>query len=56
MAYRRDGAEVEPWKGEVLLVFVSEEMVAYNWYWTKADPENPDLPENFTVRFKERAL
>jgi hypothetical protein len=55
-AYRKDGTEVEPWKGEVLLVFVSDEMVAYNWYWTKADPENPALQENYTVRFKERAL
>jgi hypothetical protein len=55
-AYRQDGAETAPWPGYVFLVFVSDDNVAYNWYWSKADSDTPNLPEGHEIRFKEKAL
>jgi len=55
-SYRADGTEGRPYPGQVYLVFVNDEMVAYNWRWEKADPNNPKLPMNHEDRFKERLL
>ena len=56
VAYNADGSERAPWPNEVFLVFVSSEKVVYNWYWSPCDPQNPELPEGYLERFKERAL
>jgi hypothetical protein len=32
-AYLRDGSAVRPYPGQVYLVFVNDEQVAYNWRW-----------------------
>jgi hypothetical protein len=55
-AYRRDGTATAPYPGQVYLVFVNDEGVAYNWRWEKADAENPLLPQNHSTRFKQRLL
>ncbi len=55
-AYRADGAEMEPFPGQVYLVFVNDESVAYNWRWEEADPEDPRLPINHENRFRRHVL
>jgi hypothetical protein len=55
-AYRTDGAERPVWAGEVFLVFVNDEGIAYNWRWEKADEDEPDLPRRFKTRFKKRLI
>lgn len=56
VAYRSNGQRVEPWPGQVYLVFVSDENVAYNWRWEKADSKDLNMPKEFDKRFKRRAL
>jgi hypothetical protein len=54
--YRPDGAEARPYPGQVFLVFVNDERVAYNWRWEAADPDNAKLPISHANRFKKRLL
>jgi hypothetical protein len=54
IAFRSNGQQVEPWQGQVYLVFVTNENVVYNWRWEKADGN--DLPKDHDKRFKKRAL
>ena len=56
VAYRTDGSERPPWPGQVFLVFVNDERVAYNWRWEMADSEDPNLPVKHMERFKRRLL
>jgi hypothetical protein len=55
-AYLRDGTAVRPFPGQVYLVFVNDERVAYNWRWEKADPDQPQFPINHKERFKKQLL
>ena len=56
VAYRKDGSERVPWPGQVFLVFVNHDGVAYNWRWEQADADDPILPLNYRTRFKQRLL
>jgi hypothetical protein len=53
-AYRSDGTQRPPYPGQVYLVFVNDEGVAYNWRWEKADPDDPNLPDDYSSRFQRR--
>lgn len=53
-AYRADGSKRSPYPGQVFLVFVNDERVAYNWRWERADEDHPDLPQNHADRFRRR--
>jgi hypothetical protein len=53
-AYHSDGSERSPYPGQVYLIFVNDEGVAYNWRWEKADPDDTALPQNHQDRFRER--
>ena len=53
-AYLEDGASIPPYAGEVYLVFVNDERVAYNWRWERADDDDPRLPENYNHRFRKQ--
>lgn len=55
-AFLQDGTPVRPFSGQVYLVFVNDEGVAYNWRWEKCDPENAQLPAGSETRFKKRLL
>ena len=55
-SYRPDGSSAPPYRGQVYLVFVNEERVAYNWRWEKADPDNPRLPLGHETRFQRKLL
>jgi len=55
-AYYADGAMRPPYPGQVYLVFVNDERVAYNWRWERCDPDDATLPENHAARFKRRLL
>jgi hypothetical protein len=55
-AYDELGNPHDPWPGQVMLVFVSEDSVVYNWYWTKCAEEDEKLPEKYKTRFRERLL
>jgi hypothetical protein len=55
-AYRTDGSEIRPYVGQVYVVFVNDERVAYSWRWEKADPDNRMLPVDHETRFKQRLL
>ncbi len=55
-AYLQDGTAVRPFAGQVYLVFVNDQAVAYNWRWERADPENPRLPVGHRVRFKRQLV
>jgi hypothetical protein len=51
-----NGEEQPPYPGQVFLVFVNREKVAYNWRWARADKADDSLPENHEARFERRAL
>ena len=51
-----DGTAVRPFPGQVYLVLVNDEQVAYNWRWERADPNNPRLPIDHETRFRRRLL
>jgi hypothetical protein len=53
-SYRADGSEGRAYPGQVYLVFVNDEQVAYNWRWEKADADDPALPIDHEQRFKRR--
>lgn len=55
-AFNKAGQAVPPYRGEVFLVFVTDERVVYNWRWEKCDPSDPKLPEGYAGRFVRRAL
>jgi hypothetical protein len=55
-SFRSDGSPGRPYPGQVYLVFVNDEGVAYNWRWEKADPDQPSLPMDHENRFKRRLL
>ena len=55
-SYRLDGTDAPPHRGQVYMVFVNLDRIAYNWRWDKADCVNPDLPINYESRFKLRLL
>ena len=55
-SYTTDGQTKDPWPNEVFLVFINDEKVAYNWYWTACDDDNHDLPKDHDTRFKKRLL
>jgi hypothetical protein len=55
-SYRSDGSSAPPYFGQVYLVFINDERVAYNWRWEKADPDNLNLPIGHETRFKQRLL
>jgi hypothetical protein len=55
-AYHTDGTKRTPYPGQVYLVFVNDEGVAYNWRWEKADSESPNLPVGFQSRFRKQVL
>lgn len=55
-AYGIDGSERAPYPGQVYLVFVNEDRVAYNWRWEKADADDPKLPAGHERRFRKRLL
>ena len=52
-AFHADGTSRPAYPGQVYLVFVNDEKVAYNWRWEKADPENQGLPIGHQERFKK---
>lgn len=55
-SYSRDGTEGRPYPGQVYLVFVNDEGVAYNWRWERADPNDRSLPVGHESRFRRRLL
>ena len=55
-AYLADGTAIRPYPGQVYLVFVNDEGVAYNWRWEQADPEDPRLPVGHEHRFRRQVL
>jgi len=55
-SFQADGTSGRPYPGQVYLVFVNADGVAYNWRWEKADRDNPTLPEGYETRFKRRLL
>lgn len=55
-SFRPDGSSGRPYPGQVYLVFVNEEKVAYNWRWEKADPDKPTLPVDHEKRFRTKLL
>lgn len=55
-SYRPDGTQAPPYSGQVFLVFVNDDRVAYNWRWEKSDPDDPRLPIGHASRFKQKLL
>jgi hypothetical protein len=55
-AYTTDGRSRDPWPGQVFLVFVNHEGVAYNWRWERHASDDPRLPEDHQRRFRKRLL
>jgi len=54
--FEDDGRAVQPRSDRVFLVFVTDEWIAYNWYWYAADPYQPGFPQDHAERFLERLL
>jgi hypothetical protein len=53
---RKTGHKRPAWPGEVFMVFVTEERIVYNWYWSECDAGESHLPSDYTDRFLERVL
>jgi hypothetical protein len=54
--FEDDGKQFPTPSGEVFVVFVNDEWVAYNWYWVKADVSDPNQPDGYEKRFNKRLL
>ena len=54
--YEEDGTEVPPRPNKVFLVFITDELVAYNWRWEECSSDDPRFPVNYQARFKEQLL
>ena len=52
----RTGNQVDAWRDEVFLVYVTDERVVYQWSWVKADPNDPCLPIGYLERFKTQVF
>lgn len=55
-SYKTDGTEQNAFPGQVFLVFVNQDGIAYNWRWENCSPADCRLPENHDRRFKRRLL
>jgi len=55
-AFLADVTKIPPYRGQVYVVFLNDERVAYNWRWEKADPDDIRLPVDHETRFKQRLL
>ena len=55
-SYRSDGTAAPPYEGQVYLVFVNDQGIAYNWRWEKCDAGDPGLPRDHELRFRKRRL
>lgn len=54
MSYTADGVRRAARFGQVFLVFVNDERVAYNWRWEPEDPDSEGHPVSHATRFKRR--
>jgi len=52
----RTGEQRPAWNNEVMLVFVNEERVLFNWFWVKVDPSDRRLPVDHEIRFREKVF
>ncbi|MBC7853846.1 MAG: hypothetical protein IAF94_10450 [Pirellulaceae bacterium] len=50
-AFTNAGASIPTWPGQVYLVYVNAERVAYDYRWERADSTDRDRPENWKIRF-----
>lgn len=55
-SFRTDGTKARPYPGQVYLIFVNDDQIAYNWRWEKSDEKDSTLPINHETRFKRRLL
>jgi hypothetical protein len=53
---RKTGKRRPAWPNEVFMVFVTDERVIYNWYWTECDGQQSHLPADYETRFLEKVL
>jgi hypothetical protein len=35
---------------------VNDDRIIYHWAWTKADPADPNLPEDYQTQLEQRVL
>lgn len=52
----RSGEKAPPYPGQVYLVFVNADRVAYNNRWDECDPRDPKQPIDYEERFTRRVL
>jgi hypothetical protein len=52
----KTGTKRPPWPNEVFMVFVTDEQVVYNWYWSECDGRQSHLPADYETRFLEKVL
>lgn len=55
-AFTKEGKAILPYKGEVFLVFVNGDRVAYHWGWEESDGNDPGLPPDHETRFTKKVL
>lgn len=55
-AFTRTGDQILPYEGEVFLVFVNGDRVAYHWGWETSDGNAPGLPPDHENRFTKKVL
>ncbi len=53
VAYHSDGTPRSTYPGQIYVVFVNDDGVAYNWRWEKCDPDDFSLPIDYQKRFKK---
>ena len=52
----KTGKRCPAWPNEVFMVFVTDERVVYNWYWSECDEQDSHLPADYGTRFFEQVL
>ena len=55
-AYTKEGAQTPGRPGQVYLVFVNADRVAYRSWWEKWDDDNHKNPCNYETRFRKQVL
>jgi len=55
-SYAEDGREKPPRPKRVFMVCVNRDAIVYNWWWVPCDPEDPECPEQYKIRFREQLL
>jgi len=54
--YKSGEKRTSAWENEVMLVYINDERVFYNWYWVESDDRVSFRPNGYETRFSKQVL